>query len=292
MTFITTIAERAAEVEAATDALKFVQFPKIPRLKKEVVITEKVDGTSAQIAIIELGNEVAYNMAAADPYVLRVYPSERTGDNPWALKAGSRNRWLKIGADNFNFAGWVLEHSDELKSLGLGRHYGEWYGKGIQRDYGLWDKKFALFNVARWNDENPNRPACCQVVPILARGENVDTDVVMEKLFREGSVLAPGYGRPEGIVVFHSASRQLYKRTFDQDGGKWAPSNVLGLAEINQRGLENFENQILESSHPQYQYVETFKETFSGVVHEQNALLSDDASGASAEPLVVTGDFA
>lgn len=203
------------------EALAFVEFPKIPRLKREVVITEKIDGTNAQITLIELNSPELLEAAAADQHVLRIYQGATSGDNAIALKAGSRNRWLKVGADNFGFAGWVLENSDELLSLGLGRHYGEYYGKGIQRDYGLWDKKFALFNVARWNDKNPNRPACCQVVPILARGENIDDDAVMEKLFREGSVLQPGYGRPEGIVLFHSSSRQLYKRTFDQDGGKW-----------------------------------------------------------------------
>lgn len=229
MNFVSTVGEHEAAVIAATDALAFAEFPKIPRLKREIVITEKLDGTNAQVTWIELGNEIAYNLAAADSTVLQIFPGAQSGDSAWALKAGSRNRWIKPGADNYGFAGWVLEHAEELHALGLGRHYGEWYGKGIQRDYGLWEKKFALFNVARWSDENPNLPACCQVVPILARGENVDDDAVMEKLFREGSVMAPGYGRPEGIVVYHSASRQLYKRTFDQDGGKWVqPSYKIG----------------------------------------------------------------
>ena len=232
MTFITPVAEHEAAVKAAGEALAFVEFPKIPRFKREIVITEKVDGTNAQVALIELSSMELYELAAQDPHVLHIYPGETAGDSAIALKAGSRNRWLKVGADNFGFAGWVLEHSDELKSLGLGRHYGEWYGKGIQRDYGLWDKKFALFNVARWNYQNPNRPSCCGVVPILARGENINDDAVMEKLFREGSVIQPGYGRPEGIVLYHSSSRQLYKRTFDQDGGKWVPDFQPGSAPL------------------------------------------------------------
>lgn len=199
----------------------FEEFPKIPRLKREVVITEKVDGTNAQIAWIEVAAETTYEELGDDPFLLKFVPGDKDGDNAMALYAGSRSRWLKPGADNFGFCNWVLEHADELRSLGPGRHYGEWYGIGIQRGYDLPDKRFALFNVARWNPENPNRPACCGVVPILARGENVDDDAVMRALNDGGSVIAPGYKNPEGIVVFHSASRQMYKRTFRDDGGKW-----------------------------------------------------------------------
>lgn len=201
--------------------LVFEEFPKIPRLKREVVITEKIDGTNAQINIVALDTPELLEEAKQSEFVLRIFPGANPGDSALAMLAGSRNRWLKVGADNFGFAGWVLAHSDELVSLGFGRHYGEWYGKGIQRDYGLWDKQFVLFNTARWNPENPNKPAICQVVPILARGENVNDDEVMEKLYTHGSVMVPGYRRPEGIVVWHSSSRQLYKRTFEQDGGKW-----------------------------------------------------------------------
>jgi RNA ligase len=202
-------------------AFEFEEFPKIPRLKREVVITEKIDGTNAQIAWFELNSPELLDQAQNDPFNLAIFPGKNDGDSPLALYTGSRNRWIKPGNDNFGFAAWVYEHAEELLSLGVGRHYGEWYGKGIQRDYGLWEKHFALFNTARWNPENPNKPVICQVVPVLARGDSVNDDEVMEKLFNSGSVLVPGYGRPEGIVVWHSASRQLYKRTFEQDGGKW-----------------------------------------------------------------------
>src|ERR1700731_4680286 len=161
----------------------FEEFPKIPRLKREVVITEKVDGTNAQIAWVEItglpagteGDVATADYAAdahrADPLCLGVFPGLRDGDSAMALYAGSRTRWLgtSSSADNFGFAKRVLEHADELRALGAGRHYGEWYGLGIQRNYGLQEKRFALFNVARWNAMNP-QPACCDVVPILARG--------------------------------------------------------------------------------------------------------------------------
>lgn len=208
---------------AAREALAFEEFPKIPRLKREVVITEKIDGTNAQIHLVELNSPELLNAATVDPFCLRIYPGIENGASAFALYAGSRTRWLDTSSkgDNFSFAKWVLENSDELYKLGPGRHYGEWYGLGIQRNYGLKEKRFALFNVARWNPENPNKPACCDVVPLLSRGENVSVDIALGTLKEHGSFIAPGFMNPEGIVVFHSASRQLYKMTFKEDGGKW-----------------------------------------------------------------------
>lgn len=204
----------------------FEEFPKIPRLKREVVITEKVDGTNAQIAWAELNSGTLLDAAQLDPFCLGIFSGASNGDSAMALYAGSRSRWLDTSSkgDNFGFAKWVLEHAEELRALGPGRHYGEWYGSGIQRGYGLTggEKRFALFNVARWNPENPNRPACCGVVPLISRGEDVSVDTAMGYLRLHGSFIAPGFMNPEGVVVFHSASRQMYKVTFKDDGGKWA----------------------------------------------------------------------
>lgn len=206
----------------------FEEFPKIPRLKREVVITEKIDGTNAQITWLPLDSVEKYEYAKADKDVVTIVAGVGPGDFAHALKVGSRQRWIfpEKGRDNFGFAQWCWDHADELRMLGEGRHYGEWYGLGIQRGYDLTEKRFALFNPVRWNPENPNRPPCCGVVPVLARGEDVDDDFVMQHLDATGSMVVPGYKRPEGIVVYHSASRQMYKRTFDQDGGKWRPETV------------------------------------------------------------------
>ena len=213
-------------------SLEFLEFPKIPRLKREVVITEKIDGSNAQIAWVETplvvahGDDIAVVGTEQDhrnnPLCLGVFPGRNEGDAAMALYAGSRTRWLDTSSkgDNFGFAKWVLAHADELRALGPGRHFGEWFGQGIQRNYGLTEKRFALFNVGRWTDENPP-PACCSVVPILARGEYIDADKVLDDLQRDGSRIVPGFKNPEGVVVFHSASRQLYKLTFKDDGGKW-----------------------------------------------------------------------
>ena len=43
-------------------------------------------------------------------------------------------------------------------------------------------------------------------------------DQIMEDLRVNGSRAVPGWMQPEGIVIFHCQSRQLYKYTFDGDG--------------------------------------------------------------------------
>lgn len=167
----------------------FPAFPKIPRLRRRIVVTEKIDGTNALVSVSESG----------------------------VVRAGSRSRWITPEADNFGFARWVADHAEALARLGPGHHYGEWYGAGIQRRYGLDHRRFALFNAGRWSDER-DRPECCGVVPILAEGigESV-IDGALERLRTSGSVAVPGFMRPEGVVVWHSASGSLYKVILEGD---------------------------------------------------------------------------
>lgn len=169
----------------------FVEFPKMARLTRPVIVTEKIDGTNAQVFIEDDGE---------------------------TIHAGSRNRWLSLADDNFGFARWVEDHREELLTLGPGRHFGEWWGSGIQRRYGLTgdDKRFSLFNVSRWRDE---RPACCRVVPVLYEGP-FDTQQVEAALYDlgcAGSVAAPGFMNPEGVVVFHIAGNVGFKKTLLKD---------------------------------------------------------------------------
>ncbi len=169
---------------------KFESFPKIPRLNRTIIITEKIDGTNAQVCITEDG---------------KVY-------------AGSRNRWITPDNDNQGFACWVKLHEDELRAgLGIGTHYGEWWGAGIQRRYGLLEKRFSLFNTHRWKDDV--RPKICSVVPTLYIGAFSQEKIqeVLEDLRTNGSKAAPGFMQPEGIVVFMSASHSMHKVTLDND---------------------------------------------------------------------------
>ncbi len=179
------------------DDPSFVSFPKIPRLKGAggVLVTEKIDGTNAIVYVSSNG----------------------------VVRAGSRNRWITPEADNYGFARWVEENKEELAKLGPGYHYGEWWGSGIQRGYGCppGEKHFSLFNTLRWNNNNPP-PSCCKTVPVLVAG---DWDVVAkaaEKLKEEGSVAMPGFRNPEGVVVFHFASRSTFKVILSGEGEKRA----------------------------------------------------------------------
>lgn len=183
----------------------FESFGKIGRIKGSVlscVITEKLDGTNAQVVIED--NKI--------------------------VAVGSRSRWIKPGkeTDNFGFAGWVERNEEELLKLGDGRHFGEWYGAGIQRAYGHTgsDKRWALFNTGRWSDANI-RPSCTECVPVLYAGEfSVEkVEEVMEQLKAEGSRHVPGFDRPEGVIVYIPQVNLLLKDTFEHRGGKWMAVN-------------------------------------------------------------------
>lgn len=205
--------------------MNFEPFPKIPRRLKTIVVTEKIDGSNAQVLLVPLAAEMDGRCAPGTfqvPELIGI-TEDRHGEE-LAVFAGSRKRFITPGKtpDNFGFAAWVLKNIDELGKLGEGRHFGEWYGRGIQRGYGREDRRFALFDTARWGHEEA-RPACCEVVPVLYQGEYPKApDWCMEMLASQGSQMVPGFTSPEGIVVYHSASNQLYKQTFEMDGGKWA----------------------------------------------------------------------
>ncbi len=179
--------------------VQFEPFPKIARLQRTCTITEKIDGTNAQLFF----------------------------DADGVLHVGSRNRWLTPGkaTDNYGFAGWAFDHAPALfETLGAGRHYGEWWGGGINRGYGLHERRLSLFNPKRAGIDFaavglPN----VGVVPQLYVGE-FNTDSVfnlLDLLAAFGSSAAPGFMNPEGVVVFHHHARQLFKVTLgDNDGVK------------------------------------------------------------------------
>ncbi|MDZ4344450.1 MAG: RNA ligase family protein [Candidatus Binatia bacterium] len=171
--------------------MEFESFQKLARLSRECVITEKIDGTNGCIAIGDGGE----------------------------FYVGSRSRWITLDDDNFGFARWAHENKAELLKLGPGRHYGEWWGAGIQRRYGLSEKRFSLFNTHRWSDALGARPACCHVVPVLATGifSSVMVESVMLSLVEIGSHAAPGFMEPEGIVIFHTAAGHFFKKTIKGD---------------------------------------------------------------------------
>jgi hypothetical protein len=191
----------------------FIKFPKIARLSRPIIITEKIDGTNGCVYIGEDGE----------------------------FLVGSRTRWITPDADNFGFAAWAYAHKDELLTLGPGRHFGEWWGSGIQRGYGLpkGEKRWSLFNVQRWclsGQEPKSRPtqdprimktqdilpACVGLVPTIYDGpfSMLEVENCLTFLSVNGSVAAPGFMNPEGVVVFHTAGNVGFKKTLKGDEAK------------------------------------------------------------------------
>ncbi len=190
--------------------MEFEKFPKIGRLKKGMVVTEKIDGTNAQINLIT-EEEAAKDLDSIEMFYTRVSPEL------W-MACGSRNRYITPVDDNYGFARWAWNNHEQLVHLGPGRHFGEWWGSGIQRGYSMDKKVFSLFNTSRWLG-NPDLPECCNVVPLLYSGpfSTEGIDKVLSDLRESGSVVAPGFKDPEGIVVFHQATRTLAKVTLKND---------------------------------------------------------------------------
>lgn len=177
--------------------IDFRSYGKTPRLRRKVVITEKIDGTNAAVVVTEDGR----------------------------VAAQSRNRLITPESDNFGFAKWVARYSEQLAdTLGEGYHYGEWWGSGIQRDYGLekGEKRFSLFDTHRYGAFYPDlaRIPGLGIVPVIASGTLSDdlVDWALGELVRNGSHAAPWWtGEPEGIIVRHLDSRQHFKVLIDQD---------------------------------------------------------------------------
>lgn len=189
--------------------MKFIPFDKIPRMNRDIVVTEKIDGTNASILIEDA------TMIEDESLITEVVDG-------WALLAGSRNRFITPTDDNYGFAAWVKENAADLVQLGSGQHFGEWWGSGIQRRYGLDHRRFSLFNVKRWYDfENSTQlaPDCCDVVPTMYMGPFSQEAInrCVEDLKNNGSYAALGYSDPEGVIVYHTAAYQLFKITCKND---------------------------------------------------------------------------
>lgn len=152
---------------------EFLKWPKIPRWQNETyVITEKIDGTNGCIIITEHGDIFAQSRS-------KILDESKAGDN-------------------FGFCKWVMGNKDDLLALGVGYHFGEWWGQGIQRNYGLTERRFSLFNI--WHD---SAPECVSKVPVV---ENT-LEKAIERMNRLGSIAAPGFMNPEGLVLLATQNR-------------------------------------------------------------------------------------
>lgn len=188
-----------------SEELIFEKFPSLKRMKRNCVITEKIDGTNAQICFDAEGNMLVGSRKR------QIWPEGTTGKEK--------------GCDNQGFAQWAYSLKEELfEFLGEGRHFGEWAGLGIQRKYGLKQKVFLLFNTARFGPGRQEIPEHLSlsglgVVPVLYEGifTTDAVDKTMAKLLETGSYIGQGFMNPEGVVVYHTALRDYFKITYEHD---------------------------------------------------------------------------
>lgn len=199
--------------------MEFEGWPSISRMTKDAIYTEKIDGTNAAVVIepyttdLDTTNQVDTVSIDGELYTL------------WAQ---SRKRFITPGNDNAGFALWVYENAVNLvKVLGVGRHFGEWWGSGVQNGYGMpkgSPKRFSLFNVKRWSDVldwNKGHELVPQLymVPVLdiSTFSTERARKLVEELRVYGSWASPGFMKPEGVVVFHTAAGVSFKTFLEND---------------------------------------------------------------------------
>lgn len=236
--------------------LEFQPFPKIARLNRDITITEKLDGTNAAVVIVptlSLDHTVdqsfdgtIHDVILHDANEVARVTTDDGNENgeyiDYSLFAQSRSRLITPGksTDNYGFAAWVRDNAEALvATLGEGTHYGEWWGSGIQSSYGLTggDKRFSLFNTKRWplpeGDDGGHLDAAIPglgVVPVIYEGlyDDYEIEKALDRLKDHGSIAAPRFMRPEGIVIYHHASRNLFKVTLEGDEApKGIPAHAL-----------------------------------------------------------------
>jgi hypothetical protein len=177
--------------------MEFKEFPKIQQLlKTRLQITQKLNGTNAQVVIFDTPGGID-------------------------IKCGSRNRWITPDDDNFGFARFVYENkADFIEKLGIGTHFGEWCGPGIQSSEGLSVRTFVLFEHWKYPSDRL-LPVNTIPVPVLYIGTYED-NVIAETISKfkiEGSKLVPGFMRVEGVVV--NLGGHNYKYVFDAEETAW-----------------------------------------------------------------------
>lgn len=213
--------------------VKFTDMGKTSRLFRNITISEKIDGTNGAIGVLPI-EEIDRIYPEGLPEHAEILDTNIIADvtvdgQRFGLYAQSRNKLLSLKYDNAGFAGWVSRNAEPLaRHLGKGLHFGEWWGSGIQRAYGLkgGEKRFSLFNTRR--HKNPHTieetDGLLQGVPVLYEGvfDQEKIENALWLLRHYGSVAQQGYMNPEGICIFHTSSGTVSKVTLDNnDKGKW-----------------------------------------------------------------------
>jgi hypothetical protein len=210
---------------------KLKRWVNAPDLFGSATLTELLDGHTIGIHIDTL---------KPDPYTGEV--GVRRGDVMRVDPSGAaqfyrvwvQNRQRIVTPDQRDAQGvaaWAAAHAGALaETLGPGIHFGEWWGYKICRGYGLpaGDRRFSLFNTARWRYIDGTQVPSLYTVPVLWEGPLADnfntvTDQ-MDKLMAEGSSAVPGYRHPEGVMLYHGSADVMMKHIFQGEARRRRPN--------------------------------------------------------------------
>ena len=215
----------------------YASFPSIERLENiYCVISEKVDGTNGLIEVAKVG-KIGVDIETNSAFPSFTYNTETQ------VRFGSRNRYITFNNDNAGFANFFRHYETKLKDIAKDiivaanseasqtnekptegypfRIYGEWFGRGIQRDYGLKDKFFMPFSYF-YAEKLIEYQVPNIITPNVMYTGKFSMEVVntcMQQLKLNGSGLVKDYKQPEGIVIFFPKYNFRLKETFD--GAKW-----------------------------------------------------------------------
>ncbi len=215
----------------------YSSFPSIERLENiYCIISEKVDGTNGLIEIHNPGSGCSSEQCTAFPCGVKDCSEEPV------IKFGSRNRYITFNDDNAGFANFFRHYEARFKDVAADivlkelkvsgetltecqeqyplRIYGEWFGSGIQRGYGLKDKFFMPFStfyaekLIEYQVPNIVKPN----IMYTGKFSQEIANTCMQTL-TNGSLVIPEFKRPEGIVIHFPKYNFRLKQTFE--GSKW-----------------------------------------------------------------------
>lgn len=199
------------------------QWVNVPQLVSPVTVTEKIDGHTIILHIDRLKR-----MCGSQATLVRAGDVMQMGNSKpefYRVWVQNRQRIVTPESDVAGVAAWARDNAVGLVTLlGEGVHAGEWWGYKICRGYGLprGDRRFSLFNTARWGSKLLADVPGLSITPVLWEGVLGPSNMsdlldVMDKLRTGGSHAAPGYLHPEGVVVYHQGADTMMKYVFPDE---------------------------------------------------------------------------
>jgi hypothetical protein len=200
---------------------KLKRWSTAPELFGSATLTELLDGHTIGIHVEVLKrNPRSGEVTVRDGDVMRVDP---VGGAQF-FRVWVQNRERMVTPDQRDVQGvaaWVKAHAGAIaETLGPGIHFGEWWGYKICRGYGLpaGDRRFSLFNTARWGFIDGTQVPSLYTVPVLWEGPLEDNwNTVreqMDKLHEQGSSAVPGYRYPAGVLLYHASADAMMRHVF------------------------------------------------------------------------------